>query len=545
MSPRAALWAKHLGGSSQIAGVFLAVMPCRPANAQQILPSRSKVQRVNTVAPSLRRSSRPALLAPPRSLTLLHRWLGIGVGFLFTLWFASGAVLCFVPFPTLPSGVRIAHGEPIDLQRVGIAPHAALAAARGLTVERIRLISVDGHPRYVLTVAGGSVVSLSAESGKLLGPLSAETARAVAAAFGRHPAATVVGPLDDDQWIVHDQYDEFRPFYRAALEDGRGTELYVSARSGEVLQRTRRAQREWNYVGSVVHWINIVGLRRHKRLWRDVMLALAGTCGLLACAGLALGVIHLINARRARRRGMSPFRGWLRWHHSAGLFASVLLLSWAISGCLMLDDGTVFPGDRPTPAEIAGFRGLTLAEAAAPFSITLLRELPPAREIEVTAVAGTPYLVARDGGPGGSWLATPAASGGLALSHTVPDPSLLAAVRAAWPGARVRQTGQIPPDDAYRVITDPLPPTARRVVLADPGKTWFQIDSATGRILSVTDSRGRARRWWVNGLHDFDLPLLERSGPLRMPALMLAVIVGFLFSCTGLVLGFKRLRRRR
>ena len=500
---------------------------------------------MNTVAQGLRRSSRPALLVPPRSLTLLHRWLGIGVGFLFALWFASGAVLSFVPFPTLPSAARIAQGEPIDLQRVSVAPAAALAAISGLSVRRLRLISVDGHPRYVLSMADGPVVSVSAESGKLRGPLSADTARVVAAGFGGHPAGDVAGPVEDDQWIVHDQYDEFRPFYRVTLEGGHGTDLYVSARSGEVLQRTRRAQRAWNYVGSVVHWVNIVALRRHKDLWRGVMLALAGTCGVLACAGLTLGVIHLINTRRARRRGLSPFRGWLRWHHSAGLFASVLLLSWVVSGCLMIDGGTLFRGDEPTSAEIAGVRGLTLAEAAARFPVTLLRELPPAREIEIAAVAGTPYLVARDGGPSGSWLATPTSSGGLSLSHAVPDALLLAAARTAWPTASVLQMRRIAADDAYQTLSDPLPPTARRIVLADPDRTWLQIDSATGRILSVTDSRSRLRRWWVNGLHDFDFPLLDRSGVLRMLVLMLAVTVGLLFSCTGLVVGVKRLRRRR
>ena len=484
------------------------------------------------------------MLVPPRSLTLLHRWLGIGVGFLFALWFASGAVLCFVPFPILPPAARIAQVEPIDLARVSVAPAAALAAAPGLGVKRLRLISVNGYPRYVLSVAGGPVVSISAESGKPLGLLSASAARAVAAAFGGRPVAAVAGPFDDDQWIVHDQYDAFRPFYRVTLEDTRGTELYVSARSGEVLQRTRRAQRGWNYVGSVVHWVNIVALRRHKDLWRGVMLTLAGTCGLLACAGLTLGVIHLINTRRARRRGLSPFRGWLRWHHSIGLFASVLLLSWVISGCLMLDDGTVFPSDQPTAAAVGSFRGMTLAEAADRFPLATLRMLPPARQIELTAVAGIPYLVVRNGSPSDSWLATPAPGGGLPLSHDVPDASLLAAAHAAWPSSRVLQIRAIPADDAYRVLSDPLPPAARRIVFDDPERTWIQIDSATGRILSVTDSGSRARRWWVNGLHDFDFPLLDRSAPLRLLALVLAVAAGFLFSCTGLVVGVKGLRRR-
>src|SRR6185437_15824309 len=102
---------------------------------------------MNTVSPSLSRSRRPALLVPPRPLILLHRWLGIGVGFLFAVWFASGAVMSFVPFPSLPGSTRLAHSEVIDIGRVRILPAAALMAASGLPVERIRLISVEGHPR--------------------------------------------------------------------------------------------------------------------------------------------------------------------------------------------------------------------------------------------------------------------------------------------------------------------------------------------------------------------------------------------------------------
>lgn len=500
---------------------------------------------MNTIAQGLRRTSRPTLLVPPRPLILLHRWLGIGVGFLFALWFATGAVLCFVPFPSLPTSSRIARSEPIDFDRVTVAPADALSAVSGLPVKTLRLISVHGQPRYVLSLADGAVLSISAESGQLLGPVPANLARTVAESFSGQTAAGITGPFAYDQWVVHDQYDGFRPFYRVALADGRGTMLYVSTRSGEVLQQTRRTEREWNYVGSVVHWINVVALRRHKDPWRWVMLALAGVCGLLACAGLTLGVMHLVNARRARRRRLSPFRSWLRWHHTIGLFASVLLLSWIVSGCLMLDDGMLFPSDQPTTAEIAGVRGMTLMQAAGHFPISVLRMLPQAREIEVAAVAGTPYLVARNGAPSDSWLATPTPGGKLSLSHAVPDSSLFAAVRAAWPSSRILQIRDVPAGDAYQILTDPLPGTARRIVLGDRGRTWIQVDSATGGILSVTDSRIRAKRWWVNGLHDFDFPLLDRSKPVRLLVLMLAVTAGFLFSCTGLVVGIKRLARRR
>ena len=137
----------------------------------------------------------------------------------------------------------------IDFRHVRVGPAAALAAASGLPVARMRLISVQGHPRYVLSLAGGTVLSISGESGKPLGPLPAGTARAVAESFSGHPVTRIAGPLLDDQCIVHEQYDQFRPFYKVALGDRQGTELYVSTRSGEVLQRTRPSPRRWPLAG--------------------------------------------------------------------------------------------------------------------------------------------------------------------------------------------------------------------------------------------------------------------------------------------------------
>ncbi len=463
---------------------------------------------------------------------------------MFVLWFASGAVLCFVPFPSLSERAQIAHGEWIDFHRVRIGPAAAMAAAAGMPIERVRLISVAGQPRYVLSRADGPVVSVSAESGKLLGPLPAAIAIAAVRSFSARPPIGISGPLRDDQWTVHNKYDAFRPFYRIDFGDRSGTQLYVSARSGEVLQRTTRSERGWNRVGAVIHWINLPALRRHKDLWRCVMLAGVGACGLLALAGLALGIIHLINARRSRRSGLSPFRGWRRLHHAVGLFAWALLLSWVVSGCvIMVDDGLVFPSDDPTAAETARVQGMSLAEAAACFPIALLRQLPQAKQLEVTALAGRPYLIVLDGVASSSWLAAPA-MGGLAIFHAFPGWTLLTAVRGAWPSSPAPAIRPIAADDTYIAVSGTPLHGLYRISLGDPQGTWIEIDSTAGRILSVTDAVSRTRRWYANGLHDFDFPQLVDRPSLRRSLIVLAASIGLLFSCTGIVLGVKRLARR-
>ena len=44
----------------------------------------------------------------PRWLVVLHRYLGVAVGLLMLMWFATGAVMLFVPYPSLPESERLA-----------------------------------------------------------------------------------------------------------------------------------------------------------------------------------------------------------------------------------------------------------------------------------------------------------------------------------------------------------------------------------------------------------------------------------------------------
>jgi hypothetical protein len=133
--------------------------------------------------------------------------------------------------------------------------------------------------------------------------------------------------------------------------------------------------------------------------------------------------------------------------------------------------------------------------------------------------------------------------GALHASRVIPDTLLLFAIQAAWSPVGVLGIQAIAADDAYRVRSNPLPDTARRIVLNDRTGTWIQMDAASGEILSVADTSRRLYRWLVDGLHCFDFPLFNHAGPLRHVLVLLGTTMGFLFICTGVVIGAKRLRR--
>ena len=68
-----------------------------------------------------------ALIRPAkRWLYFLHRWTGIILCLLFSVWFISGVVMMYVPFPSFRMPERVAHAPRIPWERVKVAPGAVL-----------------------------------------------------------------------------------------------------------------------------------------------------------------------------------------------------------------------------------------------------------------------------------------------------------------------------------------------------------------------------------------------------------------------------------
>src|ERR1700761_7964909 len=89
-------------------------------------------------------------------LVLLHRWLGVGFCLLFAMWFASGIVMHFVPFPSLTEAQRFAGLLPIDLSQVRHGPDEAAARGAG-EARRVSLLQRPDGPVYIVSDASRSI----------------------------------------------------------------------------------------------------------------------------------------------------------------------------------------------------------------------------------------------------------------------------------------------------------------------------------------------------------------------------------------------------
>ena len=471
-----------------------------------------------------------------RWLVWFHRWAGVALCLLVAAWFVSGAILHFVPYPSLPRNDQLAHSETIELARVRIEPGAALSLMP--QVSDLRLVSVAGRPRYVGRTPLDTSVSLAADTGEVLGPLPAPMAQAVAERFAGTKAARVAGPLVYDQWIVHQRFDRYRPLYRVRVNDADRTDLYVSAATGEVVQRTRFAERAWNWPGAVLHWIYFTPLRENWSAWNQTVWWVSLLTLFSSSAGIFLGVVRLISNRMAGRPGLSPFRGWMRWHHVIGLFASVVVFGWIFSGWLSMDHGRLFSRGQPTPEQAARVRGLPLSAAAAAASLESVQDAGPAKEISVHAIAARPFLAVQRAAPSGShviWLRS-----GDAPAKSLPDQLLLVAVRAAWASATPADSPD-GSDDMYR-LAESLSRSARAFLAPTDNSTRIYLDPLSGEILTVMDPGRRAYAWIYYALHTLNFPGLISRPFARTSVELLLLAGGLAFGVTGIVLAVRRLR---
>ncbi|MBR0738598.1 PepSY domain-containing protein [Bradyrhizobium liaoningense] len=469
------------------------------------------------------------------AIVLLHRWLGIAFCLLFAMWFATGIVMHFVPFPSLPEAERFAGLVPLDRGATRISIADAVAASRIADATRVRLIQRSEGAVYIVSGLSGSR-AVRASDGQDAAVMSADVALAIAQGHARQRGldvarAAIVARSDYDQWSVPNGFDRHRPLFRAALDDDAATEIYVSSPTGEIVLDTTRSERAWNWAGSVLHWIYPTVLRRNWALWDRVVWTLSLLALIAALLGAVLGIVR-IQPRTGRIS--SPYRGWHALHHLIGLAAAVFLLSWIFSGWLSMDHGRLFSRGQLTPTEAGVMNAAPDWREAA--SLDRQPISPSAREAEWFAFNGNVYRRDRIGLHGQTLIGAGGAprDGGAAFLD-VHEIGALTARLAAGCTAPSLLAGN---DDYPARSMIPGAPVYRSTC----GGLWFDVDGADGSVVQRLDPSRRAYRWLYGALHTFDVPILLAHPRLRDVVIVGLCALGLVFSVTGIVIGWRRLR---
>ncbi|MBB6125363.1 putative iron-regulated membrane protein [Sphingobium subterraneum] len=468
-----------------------------------------------------------------RWLYIGHRWLGIGSCILFAMWFLSGLVMIYMPFPALTQSERLADLPAIDWRLVRRFPATDLQAAGVESLPRRAVLEMRGAlPVWRVRADRGDERTISALDGTMQLPPTEGQARDIAERFGHAPALGVTR-VERDQWTVAGSFDGHRPLWKVALAGPGQRILYVSGETGAVMLDTNRTERFWNWLGSVPHWLYFTVVRQDNALWRQVVMWVAAPCIVVGVTGFWIGILRARLGRRRYRDGrMSPYRGWMLWHHWAGFLGGLFLITWIFSGWLSVDPFRLFFGKGGIASE-AVERYEAAGWSSPPPLRVLARQGGSAKQVELGWVHGRPFLELR--WPGRTRVLD---------ARTLQPFRPVIAPAALMPNAHVVAVNRLTEPDAYWYQAGGLPKLpVLRVRYDDDARTWVHLDPATGRMLGDLDARGRTYRWLFDLLHKWDLNVLTQSRPSWDVLLWLLSGLGLVTSVSGIWLGWKRLRR--
>lgn len=491
-----------------------------------------------------------------RFLFLSHRWLGITLCLFMAMWFFSGVVMMYVGYPKLTALERQKHLPALDTANCIISLGDALKAA-GVSgsPKEMRMTSVASRPRYIMTFDREQIVAVDAQSGRKISAVSAFDAMEAASAFAGGKKTSYLGMIREDAWTHSKALDPHRPLHQAQVEDEDSTVLYVSSRTGEVVRDATRTERIWNWAGSWIHWLYPFRGGMLDKQWRDIVIYSSLAATVLALSGLVTGIMRWRIKGRYSNHSKSPYRKpFMRWHHLLGLLFGLLVIAWILSGLMSMNPWKLFDSGA-NPLDEPAFSGGAIEPGKFQGSLhTLLENADMAderpRELEWRMFDGKGYLIAHDGS--GHTQIFPAAENALPF-QMFPLEQLKAAGARLIPGSQVKHAEILNEYDFYYYARAPHTmsgPLAKRLPILrlkfdDPDLTWVHLDPYTGSITGKLDSHQRVKRWIFALLHSWDwLPLLERR-PLWDIILILGSTGGFLISCTGIVIGWRRLQRRQ
>ncbi len=511
------------------------IIPQSKSDATGEPPAPAREARQPRAVSPLRRAWRKV----DRGLVLIHRWLGIGTCILSAIWCLSGIAIMYVVQPKLTEIEHYAGLQPIRWDQVRIDPDAALKAAGQARFPQELALEMQGTGAvYLITDWKGAAKTVSATDGRPITRVSAAEALAIAHGFAGSDKPTLIGKLDSDRWTFKAPFDKTRPFYLVALNDPAGRQLHISARTGAVAMESSRFDRAIMWVGRIPHIFETAWMRPHPTAYRQIMLWTTGLATITALGGLVLGFIRLSLIKRYGGGRITPFRGWMEWHHILGVIGGVTLFVWIGTSYIYMKPNHIYEERGLAAADRQRYGGH--ARADFPLTAADIARLAPAG----AAAAGMTWL---DGKPlvhfndAANHFTT--FDGGAGAPARLSDTRLLQAARLLVPDAPVQA-------HEYRATTDRYWHTFKgnyrklpvfRVKFGDRRHTWVHLDPTTGKVTGEMTDSDRGYFLFFNEIHKVDLYGVPE--PIRKPVLWILMLAGAAISLTGAVVGWKHLTR--
>lgn len=472
----------------------------------------------------------------------MHKLSGSLLSLMFVVWFISGIVLIFEGFPHASREERflnLSAFKPDQFQNIQ-APSPDFKGSLALEL-------YNGKPVYRVYKGKKAQKVYDAQSLKQIDYFSVEDAKELSVSFRGFSVKRVEKENETDQWVPWSYYKPLLPFYKCYLSDPAHTVLYVSEKSGEIIQETNRKSRWIGRIGAIPHWIYFKQLRSQISNWRIVMIILSSLGIVISLSGIYAGVIR---KKAAKRKRLTPYKKfWYKWHHLIGFFFGLFVFTFVLSGLISVTsvpdwmvgvkssekkqlkwnqqlDITQFKNSTPQEIYLAldkkeGIRKIEWHTVLNQLQFWVFYENYQLPEVYVLYNNGIAPL----------------------QPYSMEEIKLQAEqIIGEVPFTINKQEGFDYYYSGSGMYYMPLP--AYKIKVGDESGTWLYINPANGHLVKTMTKNARLRRWLYRFLHTFDSPFLKKHENLRKLILLILSVAGLGVSISGLVLSVKWFKRK-
>lgn len=468
----------------------------------------------------------------------LHKITGTAISLFFLMWFITGLVLLYHPYPRLSEEIYNAKKEqlPSSLPSIESIPEIANEHIKHLSLKQFQ-----GQTLFSITT-NDSTYLLNIDSTKSVRPITFSSIEQIANRWINAPVIKVDTLHQREQWILYSKYERAMPIYKFYFGDPDQHELFISGRTGEVQQMTTSNQRFWAWIGAIPHKFYIPCIRKDVDTWSNSISIVSGICVITALSGFILGLWVLIKRYRLRHVWEIPYKKrWFRWHFITGLIFGFFLIAWATSGVFSMQrvPQWLIHTEREyffNPSKLWGENMLPIDAYRMDYR-KIIDKYSMLKEIEWTCFGNIPaYRIIN-----GEKEHLIDASTDEVRVLKIPLEIIMKGLRKIHGDSVTMNVSLIDKYDNYylsRKSTYPLP--VYKIKVDDKDKSLYYVSPDTGYIRYLNKNK-IARKWLFNGIHYLDIEWLM-ARPWLWTICIWCLCIGCGIVClTGVVLGIKYL----
>lgn len=472
------------------------------------------------------------------------------------LWSFSGLVMMYVPFPVLSQDQRIALlaeiptincCEPDFFQQIIPTVEDPNHDAHVISDKRVTsyanvtsiVIEALNNQAIIKVTDTSHTTKIYNLSNQQLAPeINQQSAIKVAQTAYDLPISGVE-LIDTDQWSIYSTFNTHRPLYKISLVDEANTQVYVSSKTGEIIQRTTAFERAWSWVGTVSHWLYFTDLKQHSKLWYWLVVGLALVSLVLVISGMWVGIQQLTTRNNTLS---SPYSGMRLLHHWGGVLVSGLLFVFLLSGVVSMNPWGLLNYYQINTAEAIG-KKLTRTDIVN--SLIQVEDFIKARKplnLTMTAWHNKPY-----------WFVTYAQGEDSSnkpvrfdqnfIKRQISQQELESVGHKLATTQGVNQYLLETEDDYYYAFKKPVELPVWKIERDNNGELeTLYVSPTSGKIVKVVTQATRLNRWLFNAVHRWDFSATVRQSSAWQWLLTPFLIALMVFSFSGFYLASRRVK---